>query len=243
MKPVLELHDLHFAYARQPVLHGIDLQICRGEFVALIGANGSGKTTLLQCMTGLLPVPGGAVKIDGVDIAQAAVLAKSRLGAAVEPGLLPPLLSGHECLRLFAAARGLPAVPERALALAEELRLSPMLGRSIAEYSLGTRQKLGIILGLLGHPPLLILDEPLNGLDPMSAYALKRHLQSLTQAQISGVLLATHSLDVAERFITRAILLMDGRIIRQWALPELDAIRQDPARSLEQDMVSTLASA
>ncbi len=240
MTSILQLDRLRFGYGAQPVLHDIDLQLPRGEFVALIGPNGSGKSTLLQCLAGILAPDGGRVRIDGIDLAGDPQAAKARLGYAIDPGRLPELLTGREALRLFAGARGLAAVPTASLALAEALRLAPMLDRRIGQYSLGTRQKLGIVLGLLGAPPLLVLDEPLNGLDPLSAWTLKQHLQALTREQGATVLLATHSLDVAERFISRALLLMDGRLHRSWDRMELAAIRNDPARSLEQAMVQAL---
>lgn len=239
--PILQLEQIRYAYGADAVVQGIDLVLPRGEFVALIGPNGSGKSTLLQCIAGILAPSSGRVLIDGIDMALRPQAAKSQLGFAIDPNLLPPLLSGRECLRLFAAARRLPAIPDGTLALAEVLALAPMLDRTVAGYSLGTRQKLGIVLGLIGEPPLLVLDEPLNGLDPASAYALKQHLQALTRTGGTTVLLATHSLEIAERFITRAVLLMDGRIRRSWEGAELAAIRNDPAHSLEQAMVDALA--
>lgn len=238
----LQLSGLGFAYEpRQPVLRDIHLQLAPGEFAALIGPNGSGKSTLLQCLTGILAPTAGRVAIDGIDLAKHPQSAKSRLGYAIDPGRLPALLTGREALTLFAGARGLAEPPRASLALAETLKLSPMLDRRIGQYSLGTRQKLGIVLGLLGEPPLLVLDEPLNGLDPPSAWALKQHLQALARDRGAAVLLATHSLEVAERFINRALLLADGRLHCSWGRDELDEIRRHPARSLEQAMVQALA--
>ena len=131
-------------------------------------------------------------------------------------------------------------MPDSSLALAEALAFSRWLDQRVESYSLGTRQKLGILLGLIGEPPLLVLDEPLNGLDPVSAYALKQHLVTLTRERGTAVLLATHALEVAERFITRAALLVEGRLARHWDTPALDLIRHDPAHSLEQAMVEAL---
>ena len=241
MNPILELERLHFAYDEERVLQGIDLRLQPGEFVALLGPNGSGKTTLLHCIAGLLAPATGRVRIDAIDLARSPFEAKARLGFAVDPNRLPALLTGRECLRLFAAARGLPTIPASSLALADTLALTPMLDRRVGNTSLGTRQKLGIALGLLGEPPLLVLDEPLNGLDPPSAYALKQHLQMLTRERGAAVLLATHSLEIAERFINRALLLADGRLHRSWDHAELAAIRSDPAYSLEQAVVDALA--
>lgn len=241
-EPMLQLDGLQHRYDEHAVLHGIDLVLQRGEFAALIGPNGSGKTTLLHCLAGLQRPSAGRVRIGGHDLARAPVAARGLLGFAVDPARLPPLLSGRECLRLFAGTRGLREVPVPTLALAELLNLGPMLDRRVGQYSLGTRQKLAIALGLLGEPPLLVLDEPLNGLDPLSAYALKRHLQQLAHERRTTVLLATHSIDVAERFIDRALLLVDGRLRRDWPAPELAAIRADPQRSLEQAMVEALSA-
>ena len=241
MTPTLQIDHLGVAYDAQPVLQGIDLHLQRGEFVALLGPNGSGKTTSLRCIAGILAPASGHVRIVGVDLAHFPREAKMQLGFAIDPNVLPDLLTGRECLALFAGARGLPGIPPDSLALAETLALTPMLDRRIGGYSLGTRQKLGIALGLLGQPPLLVLDEPLNGLDPVSAYRLKQHLRERVRAHGDTVLLATHSLDVAQRFVDRAVLLLDGRVRRQWDTAELDAIRDDPSGSLERSMVEALA--
>jgi ABC-2 type transport system ATP-binding protein len=243
MTPVLEVSRLQHTYRDAPVLRNVDLVVNRGEFVALIGANGSGKTTLLKCVAGLTRPRAGTVRVDGIDVAAEPARAKAKLGFAIEPQKLPPLLTGQECIRLFAEARGLDPAPPDTLELAQKLALTPMLEQAVAHYSLGTRQKLGIVLGLLGRPPLLILDEPLNGLDPMSAYALKNHLQHLTRDFGTAVILATHSLDVAERYITKAVLLMDGSVFRTWNVEEIQMIRGDAARSLEQEMVTALKAA
>ncbi|WP_363799901.1 ABC transporter ATP-binding protein [Lysobacter firmicutimachus] len=240
---MLQVEGVQHRYDEHAVLHGIDLVLRRGEFAALIGPNGSGKTTLLHCLAGLQRPSAGRVRIGGHDLARAPAAARGLLGFAVDPARLPPLLSGRECLRLFAGTRGLREVPAPTLALSELLNLGPMLDRRVGHYSLGTRQKLAIALGLLGEPPLLVLDEPLNGLDPLSAYALKRHLQDLAHGRGTTVLLATHSIDVAERFIDRALLLVDGRLRRDWTAQELVAIRADPQRSLEQAMVEALSAA
>lgn len=240
MSHALLIENLAHAYGETPVLRGVDLALAPGDFMALIGPNGSGKTTLLRALSGILLPQQGRILIDGVDMRADPVAAKARLGLAIDPELLPGALTGRQCLTLFANIRGLAGVPDDSLALAGTLAFMPWLDRLVEEYSLGTRQKLGILLGLVGSPPLIVLDEPMNGLDPVSAWAIKQHLVTLTRERGCAVLLATHALEVAERFITRAQLLLEGRCARHWDEPQLVAIRHDPTRSLEQAMVEAL---
>lgn len=237
----LHVEGLHYGVGRQPILRGIDLSLAPGEFAALIGPNGAGKTTLLHCIAGVVAADSGHIRIGDADLRVEPLQARRRLGLSIDPARLPPLLSVRECLKLFADARSLPAIPPSTLALCDALALTPVLDRWIGQCSLGTRQKVGIALGLLGEPPLLVLDEPLNGLDPPSAYALKEHLRHLCGEHGATVLLATHSLDIAERFINRAMLMVDGRLRRDWARQELDSIRAHPDRSLERAMIEAMA--
>ena len=236
MTGLLRATNVRVAYGDARVLDGIDLTLARGEFVALIGPNGAGKTTLLRAIAGIAPLDGGHVDLDGHDLASAPRAAKQAIGLAIDPSSLPVLLTGRECLSLFAGARGLPSLPAATLALGEILSLTPILDRRIDSYSLGMRQKLGIMLGLTGESPLLLLDEPFNGLDPRSALAFKTYLVSLVARGDTSVLLATHSLDIAERHATRVVLLMDGRVRRSWDTTELATMRKDPQHSLEKAM-------
>lgn len=236
MTGLLRATRVRVAYGDVHVLDGIDLTIAHGEFVALIGPNGAGKTTLLHAIAGTAPLCDGHVDVDGHDLAKTPRAAKEAVGLAIDPPSLPVLLTGRECLALFAGARGLPSIPPATLALGETLSLTSVLDRRIDSYSLGMRQKLGIMLGLIGEPPLLLLDEPFNGLDPRSALAFKTHLVSLVARGDTSVLLATHSLDIAERHATRVVLLMDGRVRRSWDAAELTGMREGPEPSLEKAM-------
>lgn len=236
MNILLQTQRLHVAFGDNAVLRGVDLRIVQGEWVALIGPNGSGKTTLLRALVGMASLSAGTVSIDGHDLAVESRAAKAAVGFAIDPERLPGLLTGRECLALFAGARGLPEVPRSTVSLAETLALAPVLDRRVENYSLGMKQKLGILLGLIGEPPLLLLDEPFNGLDPRSALVFKQHLTTLVGRGDAGVLLATHSLDIAERHATRVILLMDGRVRHTWSSDELAAMREHPEYSLEDAM-------
>lgn len=236
---ILEVRDLHLELGGRPVLQGIDLRIDAGEFVALAGPNGSGKSSLLRCIAGLLPARRGTIHICSHAIATDTAAARRKFGMAVDPAALPDLLTGRECLQLFARTRGLGEVPASTLELAEALRYSVYLDRPVEEYSLGTRQKLAVLLGLIGEPPLLLLDEPLNGLDPPSAWALKRHLVDLA-ARGTAIVLATHAIELAERHVHRAVLLVEGRLRLDLDRPALATLRADPTRSLEAELVAAM---
>lgn len=238
MSPALEVHQLQLRYGANAVLRGVDLRLAPGELVGLVGPNGSGKSSLLRCIAGLLPAGGGQIRVAGHALEENPLAARACLGHAVDPAVLPRLLRGRQCLELVAQTRGLGSVPAASLDLAEALALSPWLEQPVAAYSLGTRQKLAIVLALLGDPPLLLLDEVLNGLDPLAAYALKEALRARADAG-AAVLLATHGLEVAERFLDRAVLLLDGRIVADWDRAALATLRAD-GEGLEGAVVALL---
>lgn len=239
MNVLLQVSGLHHRFGKHEVLRGVDMTLRAGELVGLIGPNGAGKSTLLRCLVGLEQPHQGSVRIVGIDIAEDALAARAQLGLAVEPERLPPLLTGVQCLELVADLRAQSAVLPDCMVLCEALGLTPWLARRVHEYSLGTRQKLAIVLALLGSPRLIVLDEVLNGLDPLAAYALKQELR----ARVAGgacVVLATHGLEVAERFLDRALLLLDGRIAADWDAAALAGFRADPDGGLEHAVVLML---
>ena len=237
----LLVRSLHAAYDKLVVLNGVDLEVARGEWLALLGPNASGKTTLLHCIAGMLVPAAGSISICGNSLRQQAMAAKRALGFGCAPESLPGLLTGRQCLEIYAAAKGLAAIGGDVLALAEEFAFSPMLDRFVGSYSLGTKQKLAVLLALLGEPALVVLDEAFNGLDPASALVLKRHLRSRVSARRCGVLLATHALDVVERYSDRAALLLNGRIAREWNSEELAVLRAAPGEGLEVALAAACA--
>jgi ABC-2 type transport system ATP-binding protein len=239
--PVLQVGALHAGYDKLVVLSGLDLEISRGEWLALLGPNGSGKTTLLHCIAGMLAPAAGSISICGQSLHRDAMAAKRRLGFGCAPERLPALLTGRQCLEVYAAAKSLAAIDAGVLELAEQFAFTGMLDRFVGAYSLGTRQKLAVLLALLGEPALVVLDEAFNGLDPASALVLKRHLRARVSAGRCGVLLATHALDVVERYSDRAALLLGGRIARQWSAEELAALRAMPGEGLEAALAAAAA--
>lgn len=236
MSEILAISALRAGYGEIEILHGIELRLCLGEWLGLVGPNGSGKSTLLACLSGHLAPSAGSVAIDGYDLQLHTLAARQRLGYAMAPELLPRYLSGEQCLAVYSSARGLVAPEAELLQLADALRFTPWLTQAVASYSYGTRQKLALLLALLGEPRLVVLDESFNGLDPASALVLKRHLRARVDSGRCSVVLATHALDIVERYADRAVLLYDGRLLRGWNANDLARLRAMPGEGLEGEL-------
>lgn len=229
----LSIEHLHAGYQKHRVLIDVNLAVARGEWVALLGPNASGKTTLLHCVVGMMAPTSGVIAVCGHSLQGDAANAKGRLGFACAPERLPGLLTGRQCLEIYAAAKGLTSIGADVLQLAERFQYMTMLDRFVEAYSLGTRQKLAVLLALLGEPRVVVLDEAFNGLDPASALALKHFLRDRVSQGKCSVLLATHALDIVERYADRAALLLNGRIAHEWRKDELAAMRAKSEEGFE----------
>jgi ABC-2 type transport system ATP-binding protein len=222
----LEVRGLSAGYGRRVVLKEVSLCLQPGEWFALMGPNGSGKSTLLDCIVGRLTPAAGDIRIAGHSLLADSASAKRQLGYACAPENLPALLTARQCFEVHAGAKGLAAVDAELMQLAEELKFSPYLESFVDTLSLGTRQKLSVLLCLVGDPQLIVLDEAFNGLDPASSLILKRHLRSRLQDRRATLLLATHAHDIVEHHADRAGLLLDGVLTREWRKDEIDELRQ-----------------
>ncbi len=222
---ILEIRELRAGYGSRTVLENISIALAAGEWFVLLGPNGCGKSTLLDCVVSRLIPSAGEIRIAGHSLRHAPFEAKLQLGYGCAPDVLPPLLTARQCLEVHAGAKGLSAIGDDLLLLAEELRFTPYLEAFVDTLSLGTRQKLAILLALVGDPRLIVLDEAFNGLDPASALILKRHLRARIERRGAALLLATHSLDILEHYADRAAILIDGRLKHVWAKDELQRLR------------------
>lgn len=223
------------------ILRGIELDIGPGAFVGLVGSNGSGKSTLLAAIAGLLPIASGAIRIGGHEAGTAP--AARLIGRAIDASLLPTGLSARQVIELVVQARGpRRPVPEATWALCRAFGLDRYLDLPLGACSLGTRQKIGIVAGLVDEPPFWLLDESLNGLDPPSAWVLKQHLVAARARGIT-TLLATHGLEIAETMLSRVIVLEGGCIRADWDEETLRRLRADPHESVEAALVATMRDA
>lgn len=231
---VLEVRDVHARYGKHEVLRGVTLQVRTGQWFCLLGPNGVGKSTLLHCVAARLVPSTGDILVCGHSVRTHTVDAKRKLGFGCAPEQLPGLLTGRQCLEVYANAKGLDRIDPEVLELAAALKFTSYLDRFVDTYSLGTRQKLCVLLALLGEPALVVLDEAFNGLDPASALVVKRHLQARLATNRCAVMLATHSLDIVEHYADKAALLLDGRVVREWSDSEIAAMREQGAARFEE---------
>jgi ABC-2 type transport system ATP-binding protein len=221
----LEIRGLSAGYGRHVVLEEISLSLKLGEWFVLMGPNGCGKSTLLDCVAGRLNPAAGEIHIAGYSLHEDSARAKRQLGYGAAPEALPGLLTARQCLEVHAGAKDLASVGPELMQLADELKFSPYLESFVDTLSLGTRQKLSVLLSLVGDPKLVVLDEAFNGLDPASSLVVKRHLRARLDARVTSVLLATHALDIVEHYADRAGLLIDRRLAKEWQKADIIALR------------------
>ncbi len=223
---LLTVQAVTAGYGARSVLANIDFTLSAGCFMGLLGPNGSGKTTLLRAITGQIPIASGSVHLFGIDLTEKPELAKGIFSYAIDPADLPATLTGTQYLELVSSIRGCASNDWFDADLIELLALGEWLQLRIGEYSYGTRMKLSLAAALLGNPPLIILDESLNGLDPVIAWRVKRLLVEMVNTRRHAVLLSTHVLETVESLCSSAVLLVDGRISARWNSDALQRAKQ-----------------
>jgi len=206
----------------------LSLEVRTGEILGFLGPNGAGKTTTLRVCAGLLPPDAGEVRVDGVSLAAEPLRARARMGLVPDRPFLYDRLTAREFLDFVAALYELPAgeADVRAEMLLARLDLGDAVDDLIETYSHGTRQKVAIAAALLHRPRLVMLDEPLTGLDPRASRTLKDLLREHAD-QGGGVLVSTHLLEVAERLCDRVAILHRGRVVAEGSLSDLRGARHD----------------
>ena len=219
--PALQLRSLRKSFGR-PAVDGIDLSVRRGEFYALLGPNGAGKTTTLRMITGLLAPDSGQVEVLGIDLAANPAAAKQKMAYLPDDPMLYGKLKPTEYLEFVAGLWGIaPEEAEpRARRLLDWLDLAKHAHELTEGFSRGMKQKLALAGALIHEPELLILDEPLTGLDAAAARQVKDLLVSHV-AKGGTVILTTHILEVAERLAQRIGIIRQGRLIAEGTLAEL----------------------
>lgn len=229
---MIEVRALVKRYGRLAAVDGVSLAARPGEVLALLGPNGAGKSTTIKAITGLIRPTSGTVVVSGVDVARRPVEAKAALGYVPDRPYLYPKLTGRELLRFLGRLRRVPDAERRAEGWLERFGLIEVQNERIEAYSHGMRQKLTFCAALLHDPDVLIIDEPMVGLDPRAA----RDVRALMRARADAgktVLLTTHQIDVAEATADRVTLVHRGRVAADGTLAELRSSVGDDGARLE----------
>lgn len=215
----VETHHLTKRFGDNPAVDGVDLRVPRGCAFGYLGPNGAGKTTLIRVLLGLTHADAGTMSLLGYEVPRQRDVALARVGAIVDEPRFHAHLSGRENLLILAAARGAGA-RERVDPSLERVGLSSRANDRVAKYSMGMRQRLGVASCLLGDPQLLILDEPMNGLDPAGMHDMREMIRSFV-AEGRTVVLSSHLLDEVERTCDAVAIVDRGHVIRQGPIAEL----------------------
>ncbi len=215
----VETHGLTKRFGDNVAVNGVELLVPRGCAFGYLGPNGAGKTTLIRVLLGLTHADGGTMSLLGYPVPRHRDKALARVGAIVDEPRFHGHLSGTQNLQILAAARE-PAARDRIEPSLERVGLLHRADDHVSKYSMGMRQRLGVAACLIGDPQLLILDEPMNGLDPAGMQAMREMILSLV-AEGRTVVLSSHLLDEVERTCDAVAIADRGRVVRQGPISEL----------------------
>jgi ABC-2 type transport system ATP-binding protein len=213
-EPAIEVRGLRKSFGEKEAVAGINLEIAAGSLAGLVGPNGAGKTTSLSMMTGLLRPDTGQVLINGLDVWADPVAAKAVIGVVPAEARLFERLSGEETLEYAGRLHGLPVAEARTRTaqLLDVLDLKADAKRLVADYSTGMRKKATLGCALIHNPAVLFLDEPLEGVDPISADMIRRLLTRFVTSG-STVLFSSHVMELVEQVCDHVSIIDKGKIV------------------------------
>ncbi|MFQ5767684.1 MAG: ABC transporter ATP-binding protein [Acidobacteriota bacterium] len=221
-RPTVEIRELVKAYGGFRAVDRLSFQVMPGEILGLVGPNGAGKTTALRCMAGILPPTSGRVMVQGFDIVSQRVESRRRLAFVPDEPRLFDYLTSWDYLMVIARLYGVLDGRERAAELLARFDLAEHKNAFPVELSRGMKQKLMIVSALLHRPRLLILDEPLTGLDPAAMRRMKRTILE-TAGQGVAVVVSSHMLHLVEEIGTHVLILKEGQKLLEGTLEEIRA--------------------
>lgn len=218
---LVETQALTKNYGHFTALQDVSVQLEKGNIYGLLGKNGAGKTTLMRLLAGLSLPSSGVISLFGQNDTTKLAQARQKMGCLIENPSIVPYLSGLENLRLQKKLRGIQdkGIEERVFKLVG-LKAGPT--KKARDYSLGMKQRLGIAITLLNRPELLILDEPINGLDPLGVTEIRKLLRYLSNELGMTILISSHNLPELHQVATHYLIINDGKLVKQMTAGELE---------------------
>lgn len=219
----LEINGLYKKYSEKSdyAVEDIGFNCGEGEIVGILGANGAGKSTILKCLSGMIPITKGEIKICGYSIKEEPVQAKSNFSFVTDNHAVFVKMTGMQYLAFMADVYGVPDKEResRYAELEEAFRLGDSVKRLISGYSHGMKQKICMMGSLMHSPKLWILDEPMTGLDPRTQASVTAYMRSYA-AQNKTILFSSHNLDAVQRICDRAVIIDNGKLIADVGVKE-----------------------
>ena len=221
MSAILQVKGLNKSFGKRQVLKNINFEIPKGQIVGLVGPNGAGKTTIMKSLLGLINAK-GKITILGKPVSFSKHQVLDSVGALIETPAIYPFLSGYNHLKLFSAKH---TTKKDINQLVARLKMTNYINRKAKTYSLGMKQKLGIALALLNKPKLVILDEPMNGLDPQATKDIRDLFLSLKDQGVT-LLISSHILSELQKVADSLLVIDGGKIIQKTTMKKILAASQ-----------------
>ena len=209
-EPAIAVEDLEYSYEATKALQGISFSVSQGEILGFLGPNGAGKTTTVKILTGLLPPESGSVKVLGEELPRGAAKVQSRIGVSFEKTNLYEDMTAEENLKFYARLFGIRKYMPGALL--ERIELVGKEKDRVSSYSKGMKQRLMVARSLINSPDILFLDEPTDGLDPVSAATIRRIIREEKSRGVS-IFLTTHNMQEADKLSDRVAFINQGEIV------------------------------
>lgn len=222
MDYVLNTNDIHKSYRKFQALNGVTMNVPKGSIYGFVGKNGAGKTTLIRIISGLQEPTSGEFSLYGISSKEKGInKSRRRMGAVIENPALYPDMTAEDNLKMQYRILGLPSFD----GIEEILNLVGLENtgkKKVRNFSLGMRQRLGIAIALCGNPDFLVLDEPINGLDPQGIVEIRELILKLNRENKITVLISSHILDELSKLATHYGFIDKGRIVKEMSAQELE---------------------
>ncbi len=236
---VVKVSGVRKTYGKKNVVDGLDMTVNKGDIYGFIGRNGAGKSTTLKMISGLAKASSGDIKLFEKPVTD--VVARKRIGVLIEnPGIYPNM-SAYENMMLNAKMIGVVNAKNKVIELLEFVGLEGVGKKKTKKFSMGMKQRLGIAMALLGNPDLLILDEPINGLDPEGIIEIRKMILKLNTEKNMTIIISSHILGELSKVCNRYGIIKDGSLIKEMTSEEFEELSKDYLKLIVDDSKKAVA--